>query len=130
MIYKTFLSEKLFSNSGSTEAACTFAEFVIAFTLVFLASLLIYVLGRRFSPKPSQQKQGRSSYACGEKAFPQVLRINVSLYKYLIFFVVLDSSVLLVAFASLASGLISVLAVLLYLATVLVAGLLLIGGGE
>jgi hypothetical protein len=59
-----------------------------------------------------------------------VLRINVSLYKYLIYFVILDSSVLLVAFASLASGATSIIAVLLYLATVLVAALLLIEGSE
>jgi NADH:ubiquinone oxidoreductase subunit 3 (subunit A) len=92
--------------------------------------MLIYVLGRLFAPKPSKQEHGQSSYACGEKPFPQVLRINVSLYRYLIYFVILDSSILLVAFASLASGAVSILAVLLYLATVLVAGLLLIGGSE
>ncbi len=120
----------LFSGSGSTEAVCTFEEFAIALTLIFLVSMSIYVLGRLFSPKPSQQKQGRSSYACGEKPFSQVLKVNVSLYKYLIYFVILDSSVLLVAFASSVSNVVSTLAVLLYLATVLVAGLLLIGDSE
>jgi NADH:ubiquinone oxidoreductase subunit 3 (subunit A) len=120
----------LISSSGSTEAVCTFEEFAIAFTFIFIASTFIYVLGRLFSPKPSQQKQRGSSYACGEKPFLQVLRINVSLYRYLIYFVILDSSVLLVAFASLASGAVSILAVLLYLATVFVATLLLMGGSE
>jgi NADH:ubiquinone oxidoreductase subunit 3 (subunit A) len=112
------------------EAFCTFEEFAIALALVFVASTFIYFLGRRFSPKPVQKGQARSSYACGEKSIPQQVRINISLYKYLIYFAILDSSVLLVAFASLASGAVSILAVLLYLAALLLAALLLTGGSE
>ena len=64
-----------------TEVIFTLAEFAIAFILVFAASFLIYLFGRWLSPKSIQSENGRSTYACGEKAaFPR-LKINVSLYK-------------------------------------------------
>ncbi len=75
-------------------------EAIVAFVLIISATLVIYLLGRRAAPKPIQTEAELTAYACGEKVtFPQ-LRVNVSLYKYLIYFVVLDSSVILIAFAA------------------------------
>jgi hypothetical protein len=67
-------------------------------------------------------------YACGEKVFSKRLLVNVTLYKYLIFFVIIDSPALIVAFAALALEMISPLILLIYLGIILVADLLLLGG--
>jgi len=95
-----------------------------------IASFLIYILGRWLSAKSMREGKGESAYACGEKASFHKLRINVSLYRYLIYFVVLDSSILLVAFASLKLQSTNVLFLMLYLTIVLVSSLLLFEGGD
>ena len=113
-----------------TEVIFTLAEFAIAFILVFAASFLIYLFGRWLSPKSIQSENGRSTYVCGEKAaFPR-LKINVSLYKYLIYFVILDSSVLLIAFASFALHTANILLFMFYMFMVFVSSFLLLGGGD
>jgi NADH:ubiquinone oxidoreductase subunit 3 (subunit A) len=104
-------------------------ESAIAFLLILSAVSLIYLLGRRASPKPAQSENGRSEYACGEKAPLQKLRINVSLYKYLIYFTIFDSSVLLLAFAALGQGL-NITLLTLYLGVIFASSLLLFEGGE
>jgi NADH:ubiquinone oxidoreductase subunit 3 (subunit A) len=104
-------------------------ESAIAFLLILSAVSLIYLLGRRASPKPAQSENERSEYACGEKAPLQKLRINVSFYKYLIYFTIFDSSVLLLAFAAFGQGL-NVILLILYLSVIFVSSLLLIEGGE
>jgi len=111
------------------EILFTFDEFAIAFVLIFAASSLIYLFGRYLSPKSAKTENGQSAYACGEKATFLNLRVNVSLYKYLIYFVVLDSSVLLVAFASLALSTANVVLFMFYLLIMVVSGFLLVGGG-
>jgi len=104
-------------------------EAIVAFVLIISATLVIYLLGRRVAPKPIQTEAELTAYACGEKVtFPQ-LRVNVSLYKYLIYFVVLDSSVILIAFAAF-TGLVNVPLVMVYLFMMLGAGLLLVDGGK
>ncbi|MGB8779156.1 MAG: NADH-quinone oxidoreductase subunit A [Candidatus Bathyarchaeia archaeon] len=103
---------------------------MVAFILVFAASCLIYLLGRYLSPKSAKTEGGQSTYACGEKASFPKLRINVSLSKYLVYFVVLDSSVLLVAFASLALSVSNVLLFMFYLLIMVAAVLLLVEGGD
>jgi len=113
-----------------TEALFTLGEFAIAFILIFAASSLIYLFGRGLSPKSIQSENGQATYACGEKAAFPKLKINVSLYKYLIYFVILDSSVLLVAFASLSLRTANMLLFMFYLFMVLVSGFLLLGGGD
>jgi NADH:ubiquinone oxidoreductase subunit 3 (subunit A) len=114
-----------------TEALFAFtSDLALAFILVFAASSLIYLLGRHLSPKSAKTENGQSAYACGEKASFPKLRINVSLSKYLIYFVVLDSSVLLVAFASLALSITNVLLFMFYLIMMVVAVLLLVEGGD
>jgi NADH:ubiquinone oxidoreductase subunit 3 (subunit A) len=67
-------------------------------------------------------------YACGEKVFSKRLLVNVTLYKYLIFFVIIDSPALILAFAALALEMISPFILLIYLGIILVADLLLLGG--
>jgi NADH:ubiquinone oxidoreductase subunit 3 (subunit A) len=67
-------------------------------------------------------------YACGEKVFSKRLPVNVSLYKYLIFFVIIDSPALILAFAALSLEMISPLVLLIYLGIILAADMLLLGG--
>jgi NADH:ubiquinone oxidoreductase subunit 3 (subunit A) len=105
-------------------------ESLTAFMLILAASLLIYALGRRASPKPVQSENERSTYACGEKAPLQKLKINVSLYKYLIYFVIFDSSVLLLAFAALLGQGTNMTLLILYLFIMFASSLLLLDGGK
>ena len=107
-----------------------FLEFIIAFTLILAIASIIYMLGRRSSPKPTQCENIRLAYACGEKPNFKGLKVNVSLYKYLIYFVILDSSVLLVAFASITGSLTNPILVLLYLGMMLASSALLFDGGN
>ena len=106
------------------------AESAIAFILIVAAASLIYTLGRRASPKPAQSENERSEYACGEKAPLQKLKINVSLYKYLIYFVIFDSSVLLLAFAALLGQGTNMTLLILYLFIMFASSLLLLDGGK
>jgi len=105
-------------------------EALIAFVLIFISTLVIYALGRRSAPKTTVSENEQASYACGEKASFHGLKINVSLYKYLIYFVIFDASVLLVAFASFSLAGTNPLYVFLYLAIILAAGLVLLEGGK
>jgi NADH:ubiquinone oxidoreductase subunit 3 (subunit A) len=104
-------------------------EALIAFVLIFVSVLLIYVIGKRAAPKTTISENEQDAYACGEKVSTQGLKINVSLYKYLIYFVIFDSSVLVLAFASLAMGA-NPLMLILYLGIILAAGVVLLDGGK
>jgi NADH:ubiquinone oxidoreductase subunit 3 (subunit A) len=103
-------------------------EGVVAFILIVAAASLVYMLGRRSAPKPAMTGNATSTYACGEKAPVQKARITLTLSKYLIYFVILDSSVLLLAFATLVTQGANVPLLLLYLGIMLVSSLLLLGG--
>lgn len=104
-------------------------EALIAFVLIFVSVLLIYVIGKRNAPKTTISENEQDVYACGEKVSTQGLKINVSLYKYLIYFVIFDSSVLVLAFASLAMGA-NPLMLILYLGIILAAGVVVLDGGK
>lgn len=104
-------------------------EALLAFVLIFIAASLIYLLGRRASPKNEQSGNATSTYACGEKAPVQKPRITITLTKYLVYFVVLDASVLLIAFATLITQSVNVPLLLLYLGMMVISGLLLLEGG-
>jgi NADH:ubiquinone oxidoreductase subunit 3 (subunit A) len=106
------------------------AEILIAFGLIVASALFIYFLGRRASPKHAQSENERSEYACGEKAPIQRLKINVSLYKYLIYFAIFDSSVLLLAFSTLPEQGPNVTLLILYLFIMLASSLVLLEGGK
>ena len=107
-----------------------FAESLIAFLLILTAALLIYVLGRRASPKRVQSENERAEYACGERAPIQRLKINVTSYKYLIYFAIFDSSVLLIAFSALFVQGTNVPLLILYLFIILASSLILLEGGK
>ena len=104
-------------------------EVIVAFLLILSAALVIYALGRRASPKPAQSESERSEYACGEKAPVQKIRINITLYRYLIYFAIFDSSVLLLAFSALSGG-VNVPFLILYLFIMLASSLVLLEGGK
>jgi NADH:ubiquinone oxidoreductase subunit 3 (subunit A) len=106
-----------------------FSDVVLGFTLVLAASILIYVVGRKFSAKPTHSGNAESSYACGEN-FSSNMKINVSLYRYLIYFVIIDSSVILVAFASIAVHATNILIFMVYLLVILLSSLLLVKEGD
>ena len=106
-------------------------ESAIAFLLIVAAAAFVYELGRRAAPKTVQTQGERSVYACGEKVAYSKLKVNVPLYRYLIYFVILDSSVMLIAFASLPhQNPINVPLILLYLFMMLASSLLLFDGGK
>jgi NADH:ubiquinone oxidoreductase subunit 3 (subunit A) len=107
-----------------------FAEVIIAFLLILSAALFIYALGRHASPKPTQSENERAEYACGEKAPIQRLKINITLYRYLIYFAIFDSSVLLLAFAALLGNETNVPLMLIYLSMLLASSLILLDGGK
>ena len=100
---------------------------LIAFILIFISTAAIYILGRRAAPKTVIGENEQSSYACGEKVAFHGLKVNVSLYKYLIYFVIFDSAVLLLAFAAIA---INPFLLILYLGILLASGLVLLEGGK
>ena len=103
-------------------------EPIIAFLLVLFISSIIYILAKRLAPKTVLSDEKNAMYACGEKVSSKRLLVNVSLYKYLIFFVIIDSPALILAFAASALELITPFALLIYLGIILAADLLLLGG--
>ncbi|TET26057.1 MAG: hypothetical protein E3J73_05145 [Candidatus Bathyarchaeum sp.] len=100
----------------------------VAFLLILIVSSLIYLCSRQLAYKTSASEEKSLMYACGEKVFSKKLSVNVTLYKYLIFFVILDSPALILAFAALALEMINPFSLLIYLTIILVADLLLLGG--
>jgi NADH:ubiquinone oxidoreductase subunit 3 (subunit A) len=112
------------------EAATTFAEVAAAFILILAVSFLIYTFGRWLSPKSRSRGISNSTYACGEDATFPGLRISVSLYRYLVYFVILDSSVLLIAFASLAPSAANPVLFVFYLLMMGISSFLLVGGDD
>lgn len=104
-------------------------EAIIAFVLIFISTYVIYALGKRAAPKTAISENEQAAYACGEKVTFQGLKINVSLYKYLIYFVIFDSAVLVLAFAAF-SVIANPLLLILYLGIILAAGYVLLDGGK
>jgi NADH:ubiquinone oxidoreductase subunit 3 (subunit A) len=69
-------------------------------------------------------------YACGEKVVFSSPKINISLYKYLIYFVIFDSAVLVLAFAAIAIASVNPLLVIIFLGIILASGFILLDGGK
>jgi NADH:ubiquinone oxidoreductase subunit 3 (subunit A) len=106
---------------------------LIAFTLIFISTLIIYALGKRAAPKTAISENEQAAYACGEKVIFRGVKINVSLYKYLIYFVIFDSSVLVLAFASfglVGANHLNPLLLITYLGIILAAGFVIVEGGK
>ncbi|MDR0373361.1 MAG: NADH-quinone oxidoreductase subunit A [Nitrososphaerota archaeon] len=105
-------------------------EAIIAFLLIFIATFAIYEIGRRSAPKTIISENEQAAYACGEKVTFQGLKINISLYKYLIYFVIFDTTVLVLAFAAFAITPANAVLLILYLGIILAAGVVLLDGGN
>lgn len=94
--------------------------------------MLLYVssaiLSRRLNKNVRKGLSGRAPYACGEKVTYLDSRIKVSLYRYLIYFIIFDSSLLIIAFASLALTPFNVGLFLLYILIVFISSLFLLEG--
>lgn len=105
-------------------------ESISAFLLILFISSVIYIITRRLACKTLVSEEKGSMYACGEKTHAKKLLVNVTLYKYLIFFVILDSPALILAFAALALEIVNPLHLLLYLSIILAADFLLLGGHD
>jgi len=105
-------------------------DLAIAFVLISAVTWLIYILGRHAAPKPAQSENERAKYACGEKAWYHNLRVRLYLHKYLICFMVLDSSALLLAYGSITAHGASGALIVLYTLIMFAASLLLFGGGK
>jgi len=105
-------------------------EAIIAFILIFVSTLAIYFIGKHSAPKTTLSENEQAAYACGEKVTFQGIKINVSLYKYLIYFIIFDSSVLVLAFAAFAVLVANPLLLILYLGIILAAGIVLLDGGK
>jgi NADH:ubiquinone oxidoreductase subunit 3 (subunit A) len=108
----------------------TLGESLAAFMVVLAVSATIYLIAGLKAPKPAKNREKVSAYACGEKVHIGRIAINITLYKYLVYFVILDASVLIIAFASLAINPASLLPLTIYLLMILAATLLLSIGGE
>lgn len=105
-------------------------EALVAFVLIFIATFAIYIIGKKSAPKTNINENEQAAYACGEKVCFQGLKINVSLYKYLIYFVIFDASVLVLAYAAFALSAANPLLLILYLGILLAAGVVLVEGGK
>ena len=103
-------------------------ELLISFVSILLISLMIYLLALKTAPKSRRGAQHISVYACGEKVRLGRLFINITFYKYLAYFVILDSSIIIAAFASLAFNPAILPFLLTYLCAILAAVLLLTEG--
>ena len=103
-------------------------DLLVSFILIFAVSSAIYLLALRKAPKSRKSPQHISIYACGEKVRFGRLFINITFYKYLAYFLILDSSIIIVAFASLAFNPAILPFLLTYLCAILAAVLLLTAG--
>ena len=103
-------------------------ESLVAFLIILIISSLMYLSSRLLTQKTPASEEKSSMYACGEKVVSKRLLVNVTLYKYLIYFVIIDSPALILAFAALALEIINPFSLLIYLGIILAADLLLLGG--
>ena len=98
--------------------------------MILGASALMCFLGNRLAPKTEDRESGKVQYACGEKPIRISQRLQASLYRYLVYFLVIDSSLLIIAFSVFAVALVSILPLAMYLSIILVSVVLFLDGGE
>ena len=103
-------------------------ESLVAFLIILILTSLIYLSSHLLTQKSIASAEKSAMYACGEKVSSKRLLVNVSLYKYLIFFVIIDSPALILAFAALALEMINPFTLLIYLGIIFAADMLLLGG--
>lgn len=77
-------------------------DFIVALIAIFIFSMIIYLSGVIFSRRSVKNEPNkRIPYACGERATTSsTSKFSISLYKYIIFFITLDSPLVIIAFAS------------------------------
>jgi NADH:ubiquinone oxidoreductase subunit 3 (subunit A) len=103
-------------------------ESLVAFLIILILALLIYLSSHLLTQNSPASKEKSAMYACGEKVSTKRLLVNVTLYKYLIFFVIIDSPAMILAFAALALEMINPFTLLIYLGIIFAADMLLLGG--
>jgi len=116
---------KITTRNGEREML---SEILISFILILSISLAIYLIALIWAPKSRRGAQHISVYACGEKVRLGRIFMNITFYKYLAYFVILDSSIIIAAFASLALNAAILPFLLIYLCAILAAVLLLTEG--
>ncbi len=75
-------------------------SFLISLLIIILFSSVVYLLAAKFSPVPTKSRGKTSTYACGENLSVTRLVVDPTLYKYSVFFLIFDSAIFLLAFAS------------------------------
>jgi NADH:ubiquinone oxidoreductase subunit 3 (subunit A) len=103
-------------------------ELVLAFSAILGLLLLLCIFGNRLAPKAADRDQARIQYACGEEPIAVGRSVNLSLYKYLVYFLVADSSLLIIAFSVLGELTANLPMILLYLGLLLAASYLFLEG--
>ena len=98
--------------------------------MILGASSLICLLGNRLAPITEDRESGKMQYACGEKPIRISQRIQASLNQYLVYFLVIDSSLLIIAFSVFDATLANILPIMMYLSILLVSVFLFLDGGE
>ena len=109
---------------------CEMWKALLAFLIVLGTCAMLFVSSGGRSRRSAKDKQKTAMYACGERAVHQTLRITVTSYKYLIYFMVFDAPVILVALSSLAASIVNLVLLLAYLFAAFIALLLLTGGSD
>lgn len=73
---------------------------IISLLIIILFSSGVYLLAAGFSPIPTKSREKTSTYACGENLSVTGIVVDPTLYKYSVYFLIFDSAVFLLAFAS------------------------------
>ncbi len=131
-IYVAFerVQERLVDPSARTKVMSMLIEMTFAFILVLGATFLLFLIGNRLAPLTTDRDEGQHQYACGESPIGFKQKTSISLYRYLIYFLVMDSSLLIIAFAVLGVVYANLLSLLMYLSIILVSSLLFLEGGN
>lgn len=96
----------------------------VAFFLILIAAILLYLLGKRMAPKPTKTGGKLTSYACGEDMPGTKVQFGYRLFFFVaLFFTIMHVAALVIA--TVPAGKIAVFAVL-YLAVVFLSVLALI----
>ncbi|MDQ1281194.1 MAG: hypothetical protein QG670_2458 [Thermoproteota archaeon] len=103
-------------------------EISVAFFIIFSISYIVYLIGRRQSPKSIRAEEKNSRYACGEKVILGKFKISLTFYEYLIYFVILDSTSLLFALSAIGTAASNFVFLISYLSIMLTAVLIISRG--
>lgn len=74
--------------------------FLVTLLIIISVSSLTYFFAGRLSSHLSQSPEKTSIYACGERLSVSRLVVDPTLYEYSVYFLIFDSGIFLLAFAS------------------------------